>query len=69
MGRTRLETQLCGQSVSNGTHPYNQLLRSQHPSLRPHQRRVNILLEELQKEQAANERGACLEALSAIMER
>lgn len=31
--------------------------------------RVNILLEELQKEQAANERGACLEALSAIMER
>jgi hypothetical protein len=31
--------------------------------------RVNILLEELNKDQAANERGACLEALSAIMER
>ncbi len=31
--------------------------------------RVNVLLQELTVEQAANERGACLEAMSALMER
>ena len=31
--------------------------------------RLNVLLHELEVDQAANERGACLEALSSIMER
>jgi hypothetical protein len=31
--------------------------------------RLNVLLQELKIDQAANERGACLEALSTIMER
>lgn len=31
--------------------------------------RLNVLLQELKMDQAANERGACLEALSTIIER
>lgn len=34
-----------------------------------HAVRVNVLMNELKVDQAANERGACLEAVSAILER